>query len=138
MPVRPQSKANFTTAQNAHIISESAAAVGFDWPAPMDVLDKLAEEITEIRLALQNHESRDRIEEEVGDLYFALVNFNRKMQIDSDKAFQSGVDKFQRRFNALCQHIENNGQNVSDLTADELESVWQLVKQEENNAKQSC
>ena len=124
-----------TIAQRARLISEEAAALGFDWPAPIDVLDKLAEEISEIRQAMQNHESPQRIAEEVGDLYFALVNFNRKMQIDSDMAFCAGVDKFQRRFNALCQHIENNGQNIIDLSADELESIWQSVKQEEKNGQ---
>ena len=124
-----------TIAQRATQISQEAASLGFDWPAPVDVLDKLAEEISEIRQAMQNHESPDRIAEEVGDLYFALVNFNRKMQIDSDKAFSSGVDKFQRRFGALCQHIEKNGQKITDLSPDDLESIWQIVKQEEKNGK---
>ena len=124
---------HLTTAQRATRISSDAADVGFDWPAPIDVLDKMIEEISEIRQAMQKHESPERIAEEVGDLYFALVNFNRKMQIDSDMAFRAGVDKFQRRFDALCKHIKNNGQNITDLNADELESIWQIVKQEENN-----
>lgn len=124
-----------TTADRALDISKKAASVGFDWARPEDVLDKLDEELSEIRQALQNGDSLEHIEEEVGDLFFALINFNRKMHIDSNKAFLNGVLKFERRFNLLETIIRNSGRKTSDLTADELENVWSLVKKGEQNAR---
>ena len=122
-----------TTAQRALDISSKAAQVGFDWKIPEDVLDKLEEELAEIRQALAEGASLQHIEEEVGDLYFALVNFNRKMQIDSDKAFLAGVKKFERRFHDLETKVHNSGKNMQDLSPDELEDVWRIVKLGENN-----
>ena len=122
-----------TTAQRALDVSQKAADVGFDWNSPKDVLDKLDEELAEIRQALLNGDSIRHIEEEVGDLYFALINFNRKMQIDSDRAFLAGVTKFERRFRSLEEWIQKSGRKTSDLTPDELEDVWKLVKMGENN-----
>ena len=124
-----------TTASRALAISSKAAQCGFDWNCPEDVLDKLVEEIGEIREALHNHDTIDHICEEVGDLYFALVNFNRKMQIDSDSAFLRGVTKFERRYQALEALIHQSGRQTSDLSQDELELVWQQVKQGERNGR---
>lgn len=116
-------------------ISIQAASVGFDWAAPEDVLDKVDEEIAEIRQALNHHESRERICEEIGDLFFALVNFSRKMQINPEDAFRGGVEKFERRYHRLCDFIEKSGHQVADLDSNALEEVWQAVKSEENHAQ---
>lgn len=124
---------DISTAQRALAVSRKAAALGFDWNHPLDVLDKLNEEIQEIREAVLNLDSHEHICEEVGDLYFALVNFNRKMQIDSDLAFQNGVAKFERRFQKLESIVQESGRNILDLSQNELERVWQQVKQGEQN-----
>lgn len=123
-----------TTARRAHDVSAQAAILGFDWNRPEDVLDKLQEELDEIREAMHNGDSKEHVAEEVGDLFFALINFNRKMSIDSDAAFEAGVAKFERRFQALNQIISQAGRKTSDLSQDELEDVWKLVKQGEHNA----
>ena len=123
------------TIQKALDISNKAAAVGFDWPSPMAVLDKVVEELAEIRQALYKGESKDRVAEEVGDLFFALVNFNRKMQIDSEQAFLAGTEKFDRRYQKLCEVIEESGHHPADLDSDSLEAVWQTIKMEEKNAQ---
>ena len=120
-----------TTAQRALEISVKAASHGFDWEKPEDVLDKMDEELSEIRDALLNGDPIDHIEEEVGDLFFAVINFNRKMHIDSDRAFLSGVLKFERRFNLLENIIQNSGRKIDELASDELEEVWNIVKKEE-------
>ena len=118
-------------------ISADAADMGFDWAHPIDVLDKLAEEVNEIRQAMIDGESKERIAEEVGDLYFALVNFNRKMHTDSSRAFEHGVLKFERRFNALKRHVEQSGTQISNLSDKQLDDIWQLVKRdEEKNGRQ--
>ena len=114
-------------------VSSDAADLGFDWAHPIDVLDKLAEEIAEIRQAMNLGESTERIAEEVGDLYFALVNFNRKMHIDSSQAFESGVNKFERRFNALRRYVEQSGCQIAQLSDKELDDIWQIVKKDEGN-----
>ena len=119
-------------------ISADAAALGFDWAHPVDVLDKLAEELNEIRQAMNDGESKERIAEEVGDLYFALVNFNRKMHIDSSRAFELGIQKFERRFNALKQHVEQSGTQISNLSDKELDDIWQQVKKERIIGCASC
>ncbi len=124
-----------TTARRALAVSTRAAGLGFDWATAEDVLDKIEEELAEIREALALQMSQAHIAEEVGDLYFALVNFNRKMQIDSDAAFAGGVTKFERRFGALEAALRKSGQSLADLTPEELENVWQAVKEQEKNVR---
>lgn len=122
-----------TIAKRAMSVSVEAASLGFDWACAADVLDKILEEVAEIRQALERGDSREHLAEEVGDLYFALVNFNRKTQIDSDSAFERGVSKFERRFSALKEIVAQSGRQVSELSAEELDAVWQIVKSGENH-----
>ena len=124
-----------TAAERAFDISVEAASVGFDWNTPEDVIDKLQEELDEIREAVQNRDGIAHVAEEVGDFFFALINFNRKMHIDSDRAFHAGVDKFERRFRSLETIIQQSGRTPSELTQEELESVWKSVKEGEKNAR---
>lgn len=123
-----------TAAQRAYRISVEAASVGFDWNTPEDVIDKLQEELDEIRDAVQSHDDIEHVAEEVGDFFFALINFNRKMHIVSDRAFHAGVDKFERRFRSLETIIHQSGRTPSELSQEELESVWKTVKEGEKNA----
>ncbi len=119
--------------KRAFEISTEAAKIGFDWNTASDVIPKLHEEIDEIKKALESND-RNNLVEEVGDLFFALINFNRKANIDSTDAFNAGVDKFERRFRRLQQIVQNQGQDITKLTPNELENVWDLVKKEENHA----
>ena len=124
-----------STIDRAIAVSENAAEQGFDWNTAIDVLDKIVEEIAEIRQALRLNEPKERIAEECGDLFFALVNFNRKMQIDSENAFSAGIDKFERRFQKLVSLVDQTGHKISDLNLDVLESLWTIVKKEEKNGE---
>ena len=124
-----------TAAERAMDISVEAASVGFDWNTAEDVLDKLQEELDEIREAVQNRDDIAHIAEEVGDFFFALINFNRKMHIDPDLAFHAGVDKFERRYRSLETMIQQSGRTPSELSQDELERVWKIVKEGEKNAR---
>ena len=116
-------------------VSTRAAALGFDWACAADVLDKIAEELGEIREAIADGMPLAHVQEEVGDLFFALVNFTRKMQIDPDAAFDGGVAKFERRFAALEGRVRDAGRSLNELSMEELESVWQSVKEEESHAR---
>ena len=127
---------DISPARRAHAISIEAARDGFDWENPNDVLDKIAEELDEIRSALTHHESLARIEEEVGDLFFALVNFNRKMQIDSDAAFTQGVLKFERRSRALQKRASQLHLSLQALDPQTLDALWNDVKSEENHGRE--
>ena len=124
-----------SAARRAHEVSARAAALGFDWDCAADVLDKIAEELGEIREALDTGMPTAHVREEVGDLFFALVNFCRKMQIDSDAAFDGGVAKFERRFAALEKRVLDSGRTLADLSMEELEAVWQSVKKEESHVR---
>ena len=119
--------------KRAFDISHQAAELGFDWACAADVVDKLAEEVNEIREALKAGEPSERIAEEVGDLYFALVNFNRKMHIDTDRAFLHGIEKFERRFGALKNYVEQAERQISELNDKELDDIWRQVKKDEEN-----
>lgn len=119
--------------KRAFDISTEAANVGFDWDDAQSVIPKLHEEVDEIANALKKGDEANLFEE-VGDLFFALINFNRKAHIDSTRAFHAGVDKFERRFRRLETWIVNQGRDITDLSPDELEEIWALVKKEEHHA----
>ncbi len=110
----------------AHEIGTRVAAVGFDWAKADDVLDKIEEEVAELRAA--QAEGRERMEEEMGDLLFAIANLARKLGIEPESALRRANQKFSERFQQVEQHFEAKGQSVHDATLDEMERVWGQVK----------
>jgi MazG family protein len=122
----------------AYEYSSRAATVGFDWVAAADVLDKMEEELREIRGAVEddvhNHEgakARRReglVEEEIGDLLFAIANLARKLGVEPEAALRRANDKFRERFTAVEQRIEARGEKLQEKTLEELEAEWQAVK----------
>ena len=120
----------------AYELSTRAATVGFDWVKPGDVLDKIDEEVGELKEAVQNHGARSHeAEEELGDLFFALANLARRLGVEPEAALRVANDKFQRRFNALEASVTNDGKRVKDLTLDQLEVEWQKAKATTENTK---
>ena len=116
----------------AYELSTRAATVGFDWVKPGDVIDKIEEEVKELRQAVANHGQRSReAEEELGDLFFAVANLARKMGVEPEAALRVANDKFQRRFEALERNVTSDGTRLKDLTLDQLEEQWQRVKQDQ-------
>jgi MazG family protein len=112
----------------ANEIGTRVAAVGFDWAKTEDVVDKIEEEVAELRGA--THESRERAEEEMGDLLFSIANLARKLGLDPESALRKANEKFTTRFTALEEAFEQRGQSIHDATLDEMEAVWQQVKSE--------
>jgi MazG family protein len=114
----------------AYQIGSRAASVNFDWIAAPDVVEKIQEEVDEIREAVQNAGERDRtrVEEEVGDLLFAIANLSRKLGVEPETALRKANDKFTRRFTAMEQRIDASGRRMRDLRLAELEAEWQKVK----------
>ena len=110
----------------ANEISTRVAAVGFDWAKTEHVVDQIEEEVAELRGA--THESRERAEEEMGDLLFSIANIARKLGIDPESALRKANEKFTRRFGALEAVFEERGHSIHDATLEEMEAVWQDVK----------
>jgi MazG family protein len=112
----------------AHEIGTRVAAVGFDWPTSREVIDKIDEEVAELRETLEAAEGRARLEEEMGDLLFAIANLARKLGIESESALRKANEKFSARFEALEREFEAQGRSIKDATLEEMEEVWQSVK----------
>ena len=114
----------------AHEIGTRVAAVGFDWARSGDVLDKIEEEVHELRNAVA-HESAQRVEEEMGDLLFAIANLARKLGVEPESALRKANEKFSARFGALEARFEAQGRSVHDATLEEMEGEWAEVKRRE-------
>ena len=112
----------------AHEIGTRAAAVGFEWERTADVVDKIEEEIRELRSAVER-EGMARAEEEMGDLLFAIANLARKLGIEPESALRQANDKFSARFEKLEQRFEEQGRSVHDATLEEMEGVWREIKE---------
>ncbi|MCP4180079.1 MAG: nucleoside triphosphate pyrophosphohydrolase [bacterium] len=107
---------------------EKAAEVGFDWDNENGILDKLDEEINELKKAYKSNNNED-IEEEIGDLFFTLVNLSRfRNKSSSTNLLNKTIDKFKSRFNYIEQQVKNGGKKLSNLKIEELELHWQNSK----------
>jgi MazG family protein len=114
----------------AYEISARAAAVGFDWQRTTDVLDKIEEEVAEVRHEVESGATGQlsRAEEEMGDLLFAISNLSRKLGIEPEAALRRANEKFTARFDAVEEAFARRGQSLTDATLDEMEAEWQRVK----------
>jgi MazG family protein len=114
----------------AYEISARAAAVGFDWVHARDVLDKIEEEVAEVRREVEagatGHLSR--AEEEMGDLLFAIANLSRKLGLEPEAALRRANDKFTARFDAVERGFAARGKPLAEASLDEMETEWQRVK----------
>jgi len=140
----------------AHKLSSRAAQVGFDWPNMEGLFDKLGEETAELRQHLREFPApgprpegrgvagsgrqnipddlRLRLEEEVGDLFFVMVNVSRYLTLDPESALRKTNRKFRRRFQWMEQRLHENGKTPEAVSMDELESLWQQAKQHERQS----
>ena len=108
-------------------LTARAARVGFDWPDAASVLDKLDEEIAELRAELPAADPA-RLADELGDLLFVLTNLARKLSLDPEECLRGANRKFMRRFNAMESASDREGKTLSDMTLDEMEALWQAAK----------
>ena len=107
-----------------------AARVNFDWTEVRDVVAKVEEELREMKEAIVALD-RARIEDEVGDMLFAVVNLARKCKIDAESALQGGTDKFVTRFNQLEDEVKARGKELSDVGLSEMDEIWNRIKNDE-------
>ena len=111
-------------------LTNRAARVGFDWPDAAGVLDKLDEEIAELKAELPGADPA-RLMDEVGDLLFVLANLARKLNLDPETCLRHANAKFTRRFTAMEQHLAREGRDLKGETLEAMEAAWQTVKRAE-------
>ncbi|PYJ50488.1 MAG: nucleoside triphosphate pyrophosphohydrolase [Verrucomicrobia bacterium] len=104
-----------------------AARVNFDWSELRDVIAKIEEETAETKSAIASQDRR-AIEDEIGDLLFAVVNLARKCKLDAESALQTGTDKFVARFTRLEDELLAQGKRLGDVDLAELDQIWNRVK----------
>lgn len=121
----------------AHQLSTKAARVGFDWEKLEDIFAKLAEELGELRAAIQTHaasnteDDHTRVREELGDLLFAATNIARHLKVEPEAALKLTNRKFRRRFGFIERTLQERSQTFEAASLDEMEALWQKAKSSE-------
>ena len=111
----------------AQKLQKKAARVGFDWPEMGPVVDKVREELAEVEEALESGES-GRVEEEIGDLFFSVVNLARKAGVQAEAVMAAANEKFIRRFHAMQSLLEQKGTSLDAADLEAMDAAWDEVK----------
>ncbi len=114
-------------------LQERAAGWKFDWSSPEGAFDKVSEEVCEVTKAYRTGD-RDRVEEEIGDLLFAVVNLSRLLDIHPDEALSRTIKKFTDRFDLLSERAAAKGLVLGEASLEELDEIWEAIKREERNS----
>jgi nucleoside triphosphate diphosphatase len=127
--------------QRAVKLQQRAARVGFDWPGPQPVIEKLHEEIDEVRVEFDavagdpgDAAAQERLEEELGDLLFVAANLARHAKVDVGAALRRANQKFERRFRAMEAMADADGLALDGQSLDAQDAYWNRVKQAERDA----
>jgi tetrapyrrole methylase family protein/MazG family protein len=115
-------------------LQERAAGWKFDWSTPDGALDKVEEEIDEVKRARQTGDPVE-VENEIGDLLFAVVNLSRLLGAHPGEALSRTIKKFTRRFDRLSIRAHDSGLILGEATLEELDEIWEMIKKEENENK---
>jgi MazG family protein len=118
---------NLPSLQRAHRLQEKAAKVGFDWEKKEDVWKKVIEEIEEMHQS-EKEESKEKLENEIGDVFFALVNYARFLNINPEYALRKTNKKFVRRFNYIEKKISETGRRINESNLKEMDKYWEESK----------
>ena len=108
-------------------IQEKAKQVGFEWDNKDQVFEKIEEEINELKEVVQAND-QDKMEEELGDVFFSLVNYARFLQIDADHALERTNRKFIQRFTQMEKEAVSDGKQLVDMSLEEMDNIWNRIK----------
>ncbi len=112
-------------------LQERAARVGFDWPDEQPVIDKLLEEVDEVRSEFADGRDAQRLQDEIGDVLFVMVNLARHAGVDFSQAMRHANAKFERRFRSMEQLSLGQGRSLAQRDLAEQEALWQQAKRDE-------
>jgi MazG family protein len=120
---------------HAEKITKRAARVGFDWEHPAQVIEKIREELAEVEEALEEErpDQHSRIEEEIGDLLFAVANLARKTKVEPEVALSRATRKFMMRFRRVESKLLERGRKPEECTLAEMDAIWDEIKAGEKN-----
>lgn len=115
-------------------LQERAAKVGFDWPDEQPVLNKLVEEVEEVRVEFANGRDKQRLQDEIGDVLFVMVNLARHAGVDFSQALRHANSKFERRFRHMEQMAHTDGKPLPEHDLASQEALWQRAKRLDDTA----
>ncbi|MBT8067905.1 MAG: nucleoside triphosphate pyrophosphohydrolase, partial [Gammaproteobacteria bacterium] len=113
--------------KRAQKLGKRAARVGFDWPDTRGVKAKIQEELQEVELAV-GARNQEAVEDELGDMLFAVVNLARHLDVDPEKALSGANSKFEQRFRDMEQEIAQKGSSIKDFSLETLDQEWRAAK----------
>lgn len=108
-------------------IQDKAAGIGFDWEASSQVLEKVKEELTELQTEIEQG-NKQKIEEELGDVLFSLINYARFLEVDPESALEKTNKKFIKRFQYLEQKAQESNKSLQEMTLTEMDFFWEEAK----------
>ena len=108
-------------------VQEKASSAGFDWEGWRGAFDKVEEELKELRHAFESGE-KDKVEMELGDFLFSLVNTSRHLNVDPEEALRKTTGKFMRRFAHIEKRLMETGRSPGDATLEEMDKLWDEAK----------
>lgn len=112
-------------------MQEKASGVGFDWEEPHQVWDKVMEELTELKKEVDDGQDKEKMEDELGDLFFALVNYSRFLDVNPEDALERTNRKFIHRFQYMERKVKEAGKTIHEMTLKEMDVYWEEAKQME-------
>lgn len=121
---------NLPALTRARRIQEKASHVGFDWKEINPVWDKVHEEIDELKEAVANND-KDSIKDELGDVFFSLVNLGRFLDVSGEDALRMTISKFENRFAKVEEELKMRGSSMEDSNLDEMDEIWNDIKKGE-------
>ncbi len=128
--------AEFPALMKAQKVQKKAAEIGFDWPEIKGAMQKIPEELEELHKVFLAGD-REKVEEELGDLVFSLVNVSRFLGVDSESALEKTVEKFCRRFQYIEEQVQKSGKDYAAFTLEELNRWWGEAKEQEKRGRTS-
>ena len=116
--------------QRAEKLQKRAAQVGFDWDKPAPVLAKVEEEVHELKQAMDQPQHRARLQDEIGDIFFAAINLARHLDINPETALREANNKFEQRFRFIQTTLEEEGQDLETASTERMEELWEQAKKQ--------
>jgi len=110
-------------------LQEKARQVGFEWDNKEQVWDKVKEEMDELKAVVKSH-NQDEIENELGDVLFSLINYARFLRVDAESALEKTNKKFIRRFTEMERRAIENGKELSEMSLEEMDAIWDAIKKQ--------